>query len=197
MTPRQRGDTSLVDRLDQLFARSKREIEAHTGELGDIGTGHYFIAEAAQLLSALRLWAQNQYRSDRVVRDILEAGDVVVLRDVAHELRQLGTADAETASWTIAGMTNKSSGELMAIAAYATGSAHRPERQPRSWISSNRSGASVALPSLGPMKSPRSRAASWFACQRTASVLRAKFFWTSRPSGPLSRATQVSRSLRL
>jgi hypothetical protein len=108
-----------VDRLDQLFARSKREIEAHTGELGDIGTGRYFIDEAAQLLSALRLWAQNQYRSDRVVRDILEAGDVIALREVAHELRQLGSADAETASWTIAGMTNKSSGELMAIAAYA------------------------------------------------------------------------------
>ena len=91
----------------------------HTGELGDTGTGRYFIDEAAQLLSALRLWAQNQYRSDRVVRDILEAGDVVALREVAHELRQLGTAEAETASWTISGMTNKSSGELMAVVAYA------------------------------------------------------------------------------
>jgi hypothetical protein len=28
-----------VDRLDQLFARSKREIEAHTDELGDTETG--------------------------------------------------------------------------------------------------------------------------------------------------------------
>ena len=108
-----------MDRLDQLFARSKREIEAHTDELGDIGTGRYFIDEAAQLLAALRLWAQNQYRSDRVVRDLLEARDVVALREVAHELRQRGTADAETASWTIAGMTNKSSGELTAIAGYA------------------------------------------------------------------------------
>ena len=108
-----------MDRLDQLFARSKREIEAHTDELGDTGTGRYFILEAAHLLAALRLWAQNQYRSDRVVRDILEAGDVVALREVAHELRRIGTADTETASWTIAGMTNKSSGELMAIAAYA------------------------------------------------------------------------------
>jgi hypothetical protein len=105
--------------LDQLFARSTREIEAHTDELGDTSTGRYFIDEAAQLLSALRLWAQHQYRSDQVVRDLLEAGDVVALRRVAHELRQRGTADAETASWTIAGMTNRSSGELMAIAAYA------------------------------------------------------------------------------
>ena len=87
-----------MDRLDQLFARSKREIEAHADELGDTGTGRYFIDEAAQLLSALRLWAQNQYRSDHVFRDMLEAGDVVALREVAHELRQMGTAEAETAS---------------------------------------------------------------------------------------------------
>ncbi len=119
------GDTLQARRhfsrgpLGPAVARSKREIEAHTGELGDFGTGRYFIDEAAQLLSALRLWAQNQYRSDQVVRDILEAGDVIALREVAHELRQMGTADAETASWTIAGMTNKSSGGLMAIAAYA------------------------------------------------------------------------------
>ena len=62
-----------MDRLDQLFARSKREIEAHTDELGDTETGRYFIDEAAQLLAALRLWAQNQYRTDHAVRDILEA----------------------------------------------------------------------------------------------------------------------------
>jgi hypothetical protein len=108
-----------VDRLDQLFARSKREIEAHTDELGDIETGRYFIDEAAQLLSALRLWAQSQYRSDQVVRDILEAGDVVALREVADELGTIGASEAEMASWTVAGMTNKASGELMAITAYA------------------------------------------------------------------------------
>jgi hypothetical protein len=44
---------------------------------------------------------------------------IVALREVARELRQMGTADAEMASWTIAGMTNKSSGEQMAIASYA------------------------------------------------------------------------------
>jgi hypothetical protein len=49
-----RGDTSPVDRLDQLYARSRREIEAHTDELGDTSTGRNFIDEAAQLLSALR-----------------------------------------------------------------------------------------------------------------------------------------------
>ena len=52
-----------MDRLDQLFARSKREIEAHTDELGDTETARYVIDEAAQLLTALRLCAQSQYRT--------------------------------------------------------------------------------------------------------------------------------------
>ena len=62
-----------MDRLDQLVARSQREIEAHTNELGDTDAGRYFITEASHLLAALRLWAPSQYRTDHVVRDILEA----------------------------------------------------------------------------------------------------------------------------
>ena len=108
-----------MDRLDQLFARSKREIEAHTDELGDTETGRYFIDEAAQLLAALRLWAQSQHRTDHAVRDILERGDVVALHHVAQDLRALQTRDGETAGWAVAGITNRSSGELMAVAAYA------------------------------------------------------------------------------
>jgi hypothetical protein len=108
-----------VDRLDQLFARSKREVEAHTDELGDTSTGRYFIDEAAQLLSALRLWAQNQYRSDQVVRDILEAGDVVALHDVSRELQEIGTHDGQAAGRSITTITNRSSGELMTIGSYA------------------------------------------------------------------------------
>ena len=44
-----------MDRLDQLFARSQREIEAHAEVSADTETGRYFINEAAQLLAALRL----------------------------------------------------------------------------------------------------------------------------------------------
>jgi hypothetical protein len=108
-----------VDRLDQLFARSKREIEAHTDELGDTETGRYFIDEAAQLLAALRLWAQSQHRTDHAVRDILERGDIVALHHVAQDLGALQTRDGETAGWAVARITNRSSSELMAVAAYA------------------------------------------------------------------------------
>ena len=75
-----------MDRLDQLVARSQREIEAHTDELGDTETGRYFIDEASHLLAALRLWAQSQRRTDHAVRDILEPGDIVALHQVAHDL---------------------------------------------------------------------------------------------------------------
>jgi hypothetical protein len=40
--------TSLVDRLHQLRARSRQEIEVHAGELGDTDTSRYFIGQAAE-----------------------------------------------------------------------------------------------------------------------------------------------------
>ena len=109
----------MVDRLDQLFARSLREIEAHSTELAETETGRYFINEAAQLLAALRLWAQNQYRSDQVVQEILETADLATLAEVAGELRRTGGADAVAASATIAGIAKFPSGQLLAIASCA------------------------------------------------------------------------------
>jgi hypothetical protein len=108
-----------VDRLDQLFARSLREIEAHSTELADTETGRYLINEAGQLLAALRLWAQNQYRSDEVVREILETADVVTLAAVAGQLRETGGIDASAASGTIAGLMRLPNGQLLAIASCA------------------------------------------------------------------------------
>jgi hypothetical protein len=108
-----------VDRLDQLFARSQREIEAHSSELAETETGRYFITEAAQPLATLRLWAQSQYRSDQVVREMLETVDVVALDQVATELRAIGGPEAKTASGTVAGMLTLPTGQLMAIASCA------------------------------------------------------------------------------
>jgi hypothetical protein len=36
-----------------------------------------------------------------VVRDILEAGDVVALHDVSRELQEIGTHDGQAAGWSI------------------------------------------------------------------------------------------------
>ena len=79
---RSEGNTVRVNRLDQLFARSQREIETHAVEIAATETGRYYIDEAAHLLAGLRLWAQTQYRSDRVLREILESGDVAALQEV-------------------------------------------------------------------------------------------------------------------
>ena len=108
-----------MDQLHQLFAWSLREIEAHASELAETETGRYFINEVAQLLAALRLWAQHHYRSDQVVREILETVDLVTLHEVATELRSVGGIDARTASGTIAEMVRLPSGQLMAIASCA------------------------------------------------------------------------------
>ena len=108
-----------MDRLDQLFARSQREIEAHASELADTETGRYFITEAAQLLAALRLWAQIQYRSDQAVREILETVHLVMLSKVAAELHAVGGRDGRTASGTILGMLRLPPEQVMAIASCA------------------------------------------------------------------------------
>ena len=114
-----KGTLDGVDRLDQLFARSLREIQAHAGELAETETGSFLVNEAAQLLAALRLWAQIQYRSDQVVRQILEAVDAVSLEQVADDLRALGGRDARAASGTVTATIRLPSEQLMAIASYA------------------------------------------------------------------------------
>jgi hypothetical protein len=108
-----------VDRLDQLRARSRHEIEAHMGDLGSTETGRYFLDEASELLAVLRLWAQSRYRTDQVVREVLETGDVVALNGIARELQEAGTRDGEAASRSVAEIASRPSGELMAVAGYA------------------------------------------------------------------------------
>ena len=108
-----------MNRLDQLLARSRREIEAHTNDVINTETSRYFILEAAHLLAALRLWSQSLYRSDEVVQEVLEAGDVTALRDVSAQLRGMGGREAKTARATVATMAMLPSAQLQAIASYA------------------------------------------------------------------------------
>jgi hypothetical protein len=108
-----------VDRLDQLFARSLREIQAHVGDPAQTETGGFLINEAAQLLAALRLWAQTQYRSDQAVRDMLEALDEAALERVAADLRALSNTDARAAGETVTATMRLPRKQLMAIASYA------------------------------------------------------------------------------
>ena len=108
-----------MDRLDQLFARSLREIQAHAGEPAQTETGGFLINEAAQLLAALRLWAQTQFRSDQAVRDMLEALDEAALERVAADLRALSSTDSWAAGGTVTATMRLPREQLMAIASYA------------------------------------------------------------------------------
>jgi hypothetical protein len=108
-----------VDRLQQLRTRSRHEIDAHAGDLRDTEPGRYFIDEATELLAALRLWAESQFRTDQAVRVLLEAGGTGALNGVARELLELGTPEEQTAGRTIVEIASRPSGELLAIAAYA------------------------------------------------------------------------------
>ena len=107
-----------MNRLDQLVAQSQREIEAHAVELAATETGRYLIDEAAHLLAGLRMWAQAQYRSDRVIREILEAGDATALQEVARELRVMKTREATVASWSIEALAKWPAEQLMAVSSF-------------------------------------------------------------------------------
>ena len=108
-----------MNRLDQLFTRSQREIEAHAVELAATEAGRYYIDEAAHLLAGLRMWAQAQYRSDQVVREILEASDATALEQVARELRLMKNREATVASCSVEAIAKWPVEQLTAVSSYA------------------------------------------------------------------------------
>jgi hypothetical protein len=112
-------DTAEGDSLEQLLARSMRDVEASTSELGLQLDNRYFIDQAAQLIAALRLWADSHSQSDEAIVQMLKNLDISALRDAAYRLRELATADAKVAGWTIDLNTHRTSGELFTIAVIA------------------------------------------------------------------------------
>lgn len=112
-------NTADVKSLEQLVARSARDIEARTSELGLGLASRYLIDQAAQLIGALRLWAESRSESVNTIGEMLKNPDIPALRDAAYRLREIATADAKAASWTIELNTHRTSRELVAIAAIA------------------------------------------------------------------------------
>jgi hypothetical protein len=112
-------NTAEVESLEQLIARSTREVEACTSEIGLHLASRYFIGQAAQLIGALRLWAESRSQSDNTIAEMLKNLDIPALRDAAYRLREMATADAKAASWTIELNTNRTLRELFTIAVIA------------------------------------------------------------------------------
>jgi hypothetical protein len=71
------------------------------------------------LLAGLRMWAQAQYRSDQVVREILEAGDATALEQVARELRLMKNREVTVASCSVEAIAKWPVEQLTAVSSYA------------------------------------------------------------------------------
>ena len=108
-----------MDGLEQLRARSHREIEAHAADLDRTETGRYLLDEATEVLAAMRLWSQSKYRTDQVIKEILQGADAVALNGIAGQLLDFGTPDGRAAGESVALIARRPSGELAAVARYA------------------------------------------------------------------------------
>lgn len=64
----------------------------------------YFVEQAADLLAALRLWADSQQKTDNDVRSVVDLADATMLKHIAAELGQGGGDDALEASRRLEGI---------------------------------------------------------------------------------------------
>jgi len=78
-----------------------------------------FVAEAADLLAALRLWADAQHRTDDDVREAVEVASGTMLKNIATELREGGGDDGLEASRRLEGIAYSPSERLGEIFAFA------------------------------------------------------------------------------
>jgi hypothetical protein len=118
--PSGREEDLSVDRLDTswLPGRSGRSrlMRPSSPAPRTVAT---LIVVAAHLLAGLRLWAQNRYRSDQAVREILESADVVALNAVAHHLLASGTIEGQVAGESVSEIAGRPFAELWTVASYA------------------------------------------------------------------------------
>jgi hypothetical protein len=66
-----------------------------------------------------RSFAGAEYRSEQLVREILEAGDATALEQVARELRLMKNRDATVASWSVEAIAKWPTEQLTAVSSYA------------------------------------------------------------------------------
>ena len=109
-----------MDRLDQLFARSAREIEAHSPILGETEAGQQLLRGSRRSCSpgcdcGRRISTGRIEQSEICSRDV----DTGELHAVAQELRSGYTPGAEVAGQFIVTITDKPAAELAIIASCA------------------------------------------------------------------------------
>jgi hypothetical protein len=93
----------VVATLQELTALAEQEIRAQVPSAQSDDTD-YFVSQAADLLAALRLWADTQQRTDADVRSLVDAENATMLKNIATELGQGGGDDSLEASRRLEGI---------------------------------------------------------------------------------------------
>jgi hypothetical protein len=86
-----------VATLHELTEQVEQDIRAHIRSAASDDT-EYFVSQAADLLAALRLWADTQQRTDADIRSLVDSANGTMLKNIATELAQGGGDDALEAS---------------------------------------------------------------------------------------------------
>jgi hypothetical protein len=106
-----------VATFDELRERAELEIKGQDRSVASDDTN--FVAQAADLLAALRLWADAQHRTDDDVREAVEVASGTMLKNIATELREGGGDEALEASRRLEDIAYSPSGRLSEIFEFA------------------------------------------------------------------------------
>jgi hypothetical protein len=106
-----------VATFDELRERAELEIKGQDRSVASDDTN--FVAQAADLLAALRLWADAQHRTDDDVREAVEVASGTMLKNIATELREGGGDDALEASRRLEDIAYSPSARLSEIFEFA------------------------------------------------------------------------------
>ena len=83
--------------FSELRGQAEQEIRGQVRSQDSDDTD-YFVEQAADLLAALRLWADTQQRTAEDVRSVIDSGTATMLKNIATELGEGGGDDALEAS---------------------------------------------------------------------------------------------------
>jgi hypothetical protein len=106
-----------VATFDELREQAELEVRAQDRSVASDDTN--FVAQAADLLAALRLWADAQHRTDDDIREAVEVASGTMLKNIATELREGGGDDALEASRRLEDIAYSPSERLSQIFAFA------------------------------------------------------------------------------
>jgi hypothetical protein len=106
-----------VATFDELREQAEQEIREQGRSLASDDTA--FVQQAADLLAALRLWANTHQRTEDDVREAVEVASGTMLKNIATELQEGGGDNALEASRRLEGIAYSPSERLNEIFEFA------------------------------------------------------------------------------